>query len=183
MSRNSFNRYTTVAEKLHYLNKKRLETATSEYNIENITQSLNYRESLGLNVLEPVVSILTNPQAFIGEQTIISTNGFDVTLDSMPGYVNVPCILFYYVTKVVTVDSTGLITIENGANMYLLGKIVLQKYNGSHYIASDDIVSGTYELTVPLYAIAKNGNTLTISHNFTLTTPQEVNIYAPTLTI
>ena len=183
MARNSFNRYTTVAEKLHYLNKKRLETTTTDYNINNITQSLNYRESLKLNILEPVISILTNPQAFIGEQTIISTNGFDITLDDMPSYVNVPCTLFYHTTKTITVSSTGLITIDDGADMYLLREVILQKYDDSHYIANEDIVSGTYELTVPLYAIAKSGNTLTISHNFTIITPQEVNIYAPTLTV
>ena len=183
MARNSFNRYTTVAEKLHYLNKKRLETTTSEYNIENITQSLNYRESLGLSILTPVISILTNPQAFIAEQTIVSTNGFDVTLDDMPSYINVPCTLFYYVTKTITVDSTGLITIDDGSPMYLLGETILSKYDSSHYTASEDIESGTYTLTVPLYAIAKSGNTLTLSHHHTLTTPQEVNIYAPTLTV
>ena len=179
MSRDAFNRYTTIAEKLHYLNKKRLETITSEYDISNITQSLNYRESLKIETSSSF-NIFTNPSAFIGEQTITAVNDNIITLDDMPSYINVPCTLFYYETKIITV-ANGLITIPNGKPFYLLGETILSRYNGSHYISYAPIVSGTYELTVPLYAISKSGNDLTISNYFQITPPQEVNIYAPTL--
>ena len=184
--RKAFNKYSTIAEKLNYLNKEKNKAITENYDVNNIAQSFNFSEENNIQSDVPISNI-GSTQAFIYEGLVQNSNGYSnqLTVDSDNGVLGVPCRVA--ISKSVSITNEGFwyTTTESNPQPNLLENISGRLFTLSHtsggknYYSIDEgnLVAGAYDLLTVAYAYSLSSLTLTLDKEIYLTNGEEVLAY------
>ena len=182
MASNAFNRYNTVPALLAYLNKQQRKQFTDSFDVTNLVQTSNYFEKLSIAPTIDNIKLLSN-QAFLWSGNIITQNGNIITLDDPQPYILPPCLIFYNESVDIINNGHGIYTINSDVILYSYQDKYFTRISEDTYLCSDlNIPTGTYNFTVFMKIISRNGNNFTTDIIQPLTLPQEVHIYGNQLT-
>ena len=181
MATNAFNRYNTVPALLAYLNKQQRKQFTDSFDVTNLVQTSNYFEKLSIAPTIDNIELLSN-QAFIWSGNIITQNGNIITLDNPQPYILPPCLIFYNESVDIINKGHGIYTIPSDVILYSYQDKYFTRISEDTYLSNLDIPTGTYNFTVFMKIISRNGNNFTTDIIQPLTLPQEVSAYANQLT-
>ena len=98
-------------------------------------------------------------------------------------YILPPCLIFYNESVDIINKSHGIYTINSDVILYSYQDKYFTRISDNTYLCSDlNIPTGTYNFTVFMKIISRNGNNFTTDIIQPLNLPQEVHIYANQLT-
>lgn len=157
-NRNPFNKYSTIAEKLAYLQKKQLESETANFNTTGLSQGVNYSESYNIENIS--INQFSTTPAFICDcisqssgytSSLLVDNAYDIGVGSK----------IWVDNNITVTNDNGLfiVTADNLQPVYQIGNIILTKC-GDRYFSDGELADGDY--TAQSFTIVADviGNTI-----------------------
>lgn len=184
--RNVFNRYSTLEEKLNYLNKQQLKRFQENYNSSNIAQTISYQDINDMSSSNNIY--VSSNQAFLYEGIIQNSTGYtntitvdqSIVLNGIGYFAITNTVQFYEDENGVYTTTTNLqpIYIDN-KGLELAYSYNMDNKNYYNIISGNSVSDGTYYIPFSAYA---NSTTFTIPYEIYVEQGQVIYGYGNLLT-
>jgi hypothetical protein len=160
-SRNAMKNFSTVEEKIAFLNKELNKQSMISYNASNINQSVNYGEDTTFQIYE---SLDMDFSGLLWEGYVIEHTEDSITVDDRHSVLEVPVKFFIIKNMDVSNLGGGIYQIPYGQPQYFYeptGQILTRTESGEfakYTISEGSLISGLYDLTFIFYSFKRTGD-------------------------